>query len=407
MQFNYTDLDTVYSEQPVEQVLPAHADRIQAQRIFLVASRSLAEATKQFAALRSSLGERFVGISAAIRSHTPREDVLAVLAQVREAEADLLVSLGGGSVIDACKAIQLGLSEGLETAEDFLDYAQRADGSRGDRHGSALTWMGVPQVSGSASSLMGVPQIRPQIRQVAVPTTLSGAEFSNNAGVLDSVANAKEGYRAPGLCPQAIIYDPALTLHTPEWLFLSTAIRSLDHAIEGFCSADTSSYHDGQFLHAIRLFAESLPLTKSAPDNLQARAMNQTAVWSACCGLGTVSHGASHGIGYILGSLHGVPHGHTSCVMLPAVLQWNEDQLPDRMQQIALALGAEQGGAAEAVRELIGSLGLPTSLQALGIEKESLDEIAARASKHPVVRKNPKPVNSAGQVREILELAWS
>ncbi len=389
MQFQYTQLESVYSEEPVETVLPNYADRIQAQRIFLLASSSLAAATDQFATLQLGLGERCVGLSTAIGSHTPRQDVLAVLAKVREAEADLLVSLGGGSIIDACKVIQLCLNQGVESEAALLEYAQAADGSRGARHGSALDRTAVSQ-----------------IRQVAVPTTLSGAEFSNNAGVLDTGSNAKEGYRAAGLCPQAIIYDPVLTLHTPEWLFLSTAIRSLDHAIEGFCSADTTRYHDGHFLHAMELFAESLPLTKASPNDVKARAMNQAAVWSACCGLGSVSHGASHGIGYILGSLHGVPHGHTSCVMLPAVLQWNEDQIPGRMQQIAGALGAEQQSAARAVKTLIGNLELPTSLQALGIDRASLDEIANLSLQHPVVRKNPKPIQSAEQVREILELAW-
>ena len=71
------------------------------------------------------------------------------------------------------------------------------------------------------------------------------------------------------------------------------------------------------------MFASSLPSVKSNPADFDARSLNFQAVWLACCGLGTVSLGASHGIGYILGSLCCVPHGYTSCVMLPSVLAWN------------------------------------------------------------------------------------
>jgi alcohol dehydrogenase class IV len=254
-----------------------------------------------------------------------------------------------------------------------------------------------------------------KIRQIAVPTTLSGAEFSNNAGVLDRSRSAKEGYRGTDLCPQCIIYDPELAVHTPQWLWLSTAIRSLDHAIEGFCSPETNPFLDGHFLHAMKLFAESLPLTRADSHDLHARTLNQQAVWLACCGLGTFVHGASHGIGYILGSLCGVPHGHTSCVMLPAVLQWNAEQFADQQDPIIQALGnsgnrPEQGSetsAGAAVKSLVGKLGLPTTLKQVGVNPDQLNEIADRAIQHPVVRSNPRKLESAEQVREILELAWN
>ena len=239
-----------------------------------------------------------------------------------------------------------------------------------------------------------------------MPTTLSGAEFSNNAGVLDTERSAKEGYRAPGLCPQVIVYDPNLAQHTPQWLWLSTAIRSLDHAVEGYCSADTTPYYDGHFLHAMRLFKESLPACLRDESDAEARSLNQHAVWLACCGLGSVSHGASHGIGYILGSYCSVPHGYTSCVMLPAVLAWNESVLGSRQDDIATALGMPDATAAEAVATLIAELGLPKTLADVGVKEEQLDEIATRAIRHPVVRRNPRPLEKAEQVMEILELAW-
>lgn len=389
IEFNYSALESVSSGSAVADVLLARVNLMDARRVYLVASASLSKATDNFSELRERLGERFAGISADIGSHTPRKDVMKLLDTVRDSEADLLVALGGGSIIDAVKVVQLALDQDIHGPEQLLEYAQLSDGSRGIKAGDF--------------SLFTKPS---QVRQIAVPTTLSGAEFSNNAGVLNTEISAKEGYRGVDLCPQHIIYDPALSVHTPEWLWLSTAIRSLDHAVEGYCSADAHAYLDGHFLHAMQLFAESLPQTKSNPENLAARSLNQQAVWLACCGLGTVAHGASHGIGYILGSLCGVPHGHTSCVMMPAVLEWNAAHHEQRQRAISKAMGVPEETAAHAVKALISRLGLPTTLQDVGVARTQLEEIAARAIKHPVVLKNPRSLTSADEVLEILELAW-
>lgn len=389
MEFRYTALERVITAANTAETLPRLMSDLGVSRALLVASGSLARATDNFADLRSLLGASCVGLCTSIRSHTPREDVLAAADLVRENNADLLIALGGGSIIDACKAIQLIIDQDLHGADELLQYAQRADGTRGPRVADDSLFSNTPR-----------------IRQIAVPTTLSGAEYSNNAGVLDTEAAAKEGYRAPNLCPQVIIYDPVLCAHTPEWLWLSTAIRSLDHAIEGYCSVESTPYLEGHFLHAMRLFKQSLPAVYRNPADLAARDLNQQAVWLACCGLGSVAHGASHGIGYILGSYCSVPHGHTSCVMLPAVLAWNANMLSERQAGIAEALGMPGSSASAAVAKLITDLGLPTTLSQVGVKEEQLDEIAKRAITHPVVRKNPRPLQSPGQVREILDLAW-
>ncbi len=389
MEFNYSALETVVVGKSVNTELPKLAKKLSTERIFLFASNSLSKTTGGFAELREALGNSYVGLFDQIGSHTPRSDVLAALLEVRKSNADLMVSLGGGSIIDACKAVQLALDQNVNSEEELLQYAQQSDGTQGPRWGD-----------------FGLLSDHSRVRQIAVPTTLSGAEYSNNAGVLNTQSSAKEGYRGKDLCPQCIVYDPHLAASTPEWLWLSTAIRSLDHAVEGFCSKETSPYLDAHFLHAISMFAESLPQVKTDPDNLQARSLNFQAVWLACCGLGTVSHGASHGIGYILGSLCGVPHGHTSCVMLPAVLKWNGEEFPARQKSISTALGKPELVASEAVKELVSGLQLPTSLRDVGVEQTQLDKIAEKAILHPVVRHNPRSLTSAEQVREILELAW-
>lgn len=389
LEFSYSALDTVICGESAATALVRQISALECDRVFLLGSGSLSKATNKFEQIRAALGIRYVGMFDTIGAHTPREDVMAALAVVRAKQADILVSLGGGSIIDATKVVQLAIDQKIQTESELLEYAQLGDGSRGAKAGDMSLFTG-----------------ESAIRQIAIPTTLSGAEFSNNAGVLNTQISAKEGYRGVDLCPHAVIYDPALSMHTPEWLWLSTAIRSLDHAVEGFCSADSNPFLDAHFLHAMRLFAQSLPRNKENSDDLQARNLNQQAVWLACCGLGTVAHGASHGIGYILGSLCGVPHGYTSCVMLPAVLEWNAKYLASRQSSVADALGAPGVPASTAVRNLVASLGLPTYLQDVDVKKEQLEEIAARAILHPVVKKNPRPLETKEEVMEILELAW-
>lgn len=388
VEFHYSALETVHSGVDYAATLASEMRLRNLQRALVVVSSSLRQASDDLATLRQALGPLIAGVTDCVGAHTPRPDVMAVLRQARELDADVLIAIGGGSVIDACKAVQLALDQQVDSEVDLLSYAQAADGKRGTLAGSVN------------HAVNDYP-----LRIFAVPTTLSGAEYSNNAGVLNPELAAKEGYRAPGLCPQIVIYDPELARHTPQWLWLSTAIRSLDHAVEGLCSADCHPYLQAHFLHALRLFAESLPAIKTDPANSAARNKNQQAVWLACCGLGTVAHGASHGIGYILGSYCAVPHGYTSCVMLPAVLAWNRDVLGALDSEIATALGNSDATASVAVRELVKRLDLPASLTDVGIEPGLIAEIARRASVHPVVRKNPRAINNAADVEEILTLA--
>lgn len=391
MEHRYTVLEKVIFDEALTHSLPSLLEKRGSEKLLILISNTLNNSTSIIRELQAKLTTTSVTVFDSIPAHTPRRDVIAAVDLARKVKADAIVAIGGGSIIDAAKAVQFALNYGINSEEQLTDFAQFADGSRGEKRKTLD--------DGELKSIN-------EIRCIAVPTTLSGAEFSNTAGVLDTQSGNKEGYRAPNLYPQAIVYDPDLSQHTPEWLWLSTAIRSLDHAVEGFCSPKAYPFLEGQFLHAMILFGQSLRAVKSDPSDMAARALNQQAVWLACCGLGKVSHGASHGIGYILGALCGVPHGYTSCVMLPAVLQWNAEVNADKQHAIAKSLGNEGLAACHQVKQLVADLGLPTNLQSVGVNEEQLSEIAHRASQHPVVRSNPRSINSAEQVMEILRLAW-
>jgi maleylacetate reductase len=118
-----------------------------------------------------------------------------------------------------------------------------------------------------------------------------------------------------------------------------------------------------------------------------------------------VPMGASHGIGYILGAAFGIPHGHTSCIMLPAVMHWNKTANAERQAMVAAAMGRPTEDAGDLLDAFIGGLGMPRSLSAVSIGPESFDLIAEQAMATPWVPRNPRHIDGPPQVREILQLA--
>ena len=164
-----------------------------------------------------------------------------------------------------------------------------------------------------------------------MPTTLSAGEFSAIAGVTDERHWVKELFPHARIIPRAVVMDPAVTVHTPEWLRLSTGIRAVDHCVEGICSGEANPYADAQALHGLALLCRGLPRVKADPGDLAARLDCQIGSWLSMEPLASgVPMGASHGIGYVLGAVFDVPHSHTSCIMLPAVMRWNKSVNAER-----------------------------------------------------------------------------
>jgi maleylacetate reductase len=149
-----------------------------------------------------------------------------------------------------------------------------------------------------------------------------------------------------------------------------------------------------------------LPRVKTDPGDLQARLDCQMGSWLSMGPLAAgVPMGASHGIGYVLGAAFDIPHGHTSCIMLPAVMRWNKPVNAERQALVAAAMG-HPGEDADAVLDaFIAGLGMPRSLGAVQIGPESFVRIAEAAMATPWVPRNPRPIPGPEQVREILDFA--
>jgi maleylacetate reductase len=317
--------------------------------------------------------------------HTPRAAVIEATNAARAVKADLIVTIGGGSITDGAKAVQLCLANDIATPEalDALRSVKGPDGA-----------LGPP------------PMKAPTVRQITVPTTLSAGEFSAIAGVTDERTKVKELFRHPSIIPQVVILDPAVTVHTPEWLWLSTGVRAVDHCVEGICSKEANAFGDAQALKGLALLTHAMPRVKADPSDLAARLDCQIGAWLSMGPLATgVPMGASHGIGYVLGAAFDVPHGHTSCIMLPAVMRWNKPANAERQALVAAAMGRAGDDAGQALDAFIAGLGMPRSLSSVGIGREHFGRIAEGAMSTPWVPRNPRPINGPAEVREILEIA--
>lgn len=383
--YEYLAQDRVIFGRPAAEAAVETAERLGSQRVLIVASATLSRKTGEIARIREALGERCVGLFDSCVEHVPRESVLALAAVARELQPDLILTVGGGTPVDTVKVALVVLAEDIRTTAQFDDYRIRveADGTR------------------------VVPPVKaPPLRQVIVPTTLSGAEFSNLGGSTDPERQVKDLYTGRYIGGQVVILDPAVTVHTPERLWLSTGIRAVDHAVETVCSRRPQPLTDATCLRGLQMLNRSLRINRDRPEDLDARLESQMAVWLASSGLGRVEWGASHGIGHQLGAVANVPHGHTSCVMLPSVLAWNRSVNAAQQEEVALALGRTDGDAAQAVAALVSDLGQPASLRDVGVKRDHFPAIARGAMQNMMVRSNPRPVKSEADVLEILELAW-
>jgi maleylacetate reductase len=357
-----------------------------ARRIFVLASATLARDTTEVQRLRNALGERLAVVWTGIAAHTSRNDVVAAANAARAASADLLVTLGGGSITDAAKMI--GICLGNDVTEPSQLDAYRA-------------------VTDAAGNTVRPHCNPPAIGIVCIPTTLSAGEFSAAAGCTDTVRQVKESYHHPQAIPRTVILDPAVTVHTPHWLWLSTGVRAVDHAVEDLCAINSKPFSDGTSYHALRLLGKGLRASKTSPGDLAARLDCQLGAWMSIIGTSAgVSKGASHGIGHVLGGTGGVPHGYTSCVMLPHVLRFNQPVNGARQAWVSEALGQPGRPAADVVAELIADLGMPRTLRDVGLAEHLLDQIAENAMHDRLIHTNPRKIDGPAVVRQLLDAAW-
>jgi maleylacetate reductase len=379
--YRYPRMERVAFGHPWKDILIEEVERLGARHVFVMASKSLAAAISIPGTLPGLLGGRFAGLATGIRAHTPREDVLATATQARDVGADLIVTVGGGSVTDAGKMVALALAAGVRDVKAFDPLRP-----------------GQP----------GLEKIRElAVRTIAIPTTLSGGEFTPIAGCTDLARRLKEGFFHAEMIPRTVILDPRITPHTPMQLWLSTGIRAVDHAVETLCSINPQPLFEATSAHALGLLQHGLARTKNEPADLDARLESMLGVWLSLVGIQSgAPMAASHGIGHVLGGTADVPHGITSCVMLPHVLRWNKTVNADRQALVSAAFGKPEADAGDLVADLVRKLELPARLRDVGVTREQLDLIAQNSMHDRAIATNPRRIRGPEDVREILDRAW-
>jgi len=340
----------------------------------------------------SALGTLVVGHFTDVPQDSSFETVDRAARLGREHDADVVVSVGGGSVLDTAKVVSACLSSG----------------------GRAIDLVGV-------SALATVP-----VPHLAIPTTAGTGSEVTNCAVIHNPALGRKVYVVDDrLIPPAAILDPRMTATLPPGLTTSTAMDALTHAVEAVVSRQRNAISEGLALQAIRMIAETLPAILERPDDLEARVRLQLASTMAGWAFSVAQTGLVHGMSHALGARCRVPHGTANGVLLPHVMRFNAKAARATMALVAKALGctvAEDGGGdegragepdlalamagADAVAELLVRVGHPTRLRDVGVDEADLAPCAELAVADLVTLTNPRAVLDASQVVAVYRAAF-
>jgi maleylacetate reductase len=368
---------------PIADAIMEAVRRLAMRRVAVVTTNSLSGPGGLAEAVVKVLGSKFQCIVSGIHPHTPRKDVIRVAKALDG--IDGVVTIGGGSVCDSVKAARLCLANGISdpVGMDRLRPYHKGRDSEPDETRS------------------------PTLPFIAVPTTLSAGEFTSAAGVTDERGPLKQVFVYPRLSPDIVILDPEMTTQTPNRLFFSTGLRAVDHAVETWCSINPTPLSDAYSLHAARLLITSLRRVLDVPAEMEARLDCMKGAWLSILGAAAgVRAGASHGMGHALGGTAGMPHGETSCVMLPHILRYNASVNGNRQAVIASAVGSPDMMLADIVSNLVAALGLPVRLRDAGVTESQIGDVATAAVHDPLLASNPRPISSLDVVLELLKQAW-
>lgn len=286
---------------------------------------------------------------------------------VRSFEADAMVAVGGGSVIDCAKAIGVLVSHDGKRIKDF-------EGKTAVK--------------------------KPILPFIAVPTTAgTGSEVTFSAVITDTENNYKMTVRSPFMAAKVALLDPKLTVTVPPHITASTGMDALTHAIEAYTVKVSEPISDALALYAIELITNNLVNAVKNGENINARAC--MLVGSLLAGM-AFSHsdvGSVHCMAEALGGVYDAPHGVCNAVLLPYVMEYNAEFCLEKYARIAQAMGEifdtmEEGAmkAVERVKKLSVDVGLP-SFKSLGVKEEDLEKLADMAAKNISTKSNPREMS--------------
>jgi len=363
------------------------------KRILVLSGRAVAEKTNSVRRINDGLGDMSVGTYSRLTQRAPLASAVEAANMAVANGVDTLVGVGGSTISDAARMIAVLMAEGITTVEQLRQLGEEQD------------MMLSPNLDGKDLPL-----------QVSIPTTLSAGEFNMGGGnVLDDQAGHKIRVRHPRLYADLIMLDPVMTEGTPDWLWLSTGVKAMDHCIERLYTSGNQPAIDAPILAAAEMLFTHLPKSKESDGDPEARLQCLVAGWMSMMGAPNFATGLSHAIGHILGVKYAVGHGYTSCVTQPYVMEFNRPVSAAKQALLARSAGLDTRGmsdeaaaeaAARAVDDFVLGMGLPHRIRELGIPEEDLPEIAELVLTDGGCRNNPIPITSVDQVMEVLKKAF-
>lgn len=305
----------------------------------------------------------------------------ALVALRSAGDVDLLVSLGGGSVMDTAKCANIVATNG----GSVLDYEEGKESKK---------------------------NIDKLIPHVAIPTTAgTGSEGTVWAIFIDPKRKFKAGIQDPRLIADMIILDPEVTTTMPPRITAGTGMDALTHAIEAFVSVYASPFTDALSAKSIKLIADSLRTAYNDGEDIEARGNMLLASYMAGIAFSNSSCGIVHTLAETIGGFYRIPHGITNSLMLPSVMEFNASSRREKFSRIAELMGEDikgislQAGAAksvDAVRRLAEDIELPRTLREVGVKKKDISTLAAMAFPWANISGNPREVTQ-DQLRGLYE----
>ncbi|MGH9718258.1 MAG: iron-containing alcohol dehydrogenase [Candidatus Acidiferrales bacterium] len=367
-EFNLSRLERVIAGPGKISVLGDELDRRSLKRAIVVTGKTLG-ASPLLEKVTGAIGSRCAGVFREAKQHVPWSSVHQLKAEIERLNADSLISFGGGSPIDTCKVA----SHALPPSRELI--------------------------------------------HIAVPTTLSAGEYTHAGGVTNENTLVKSGVSDPRLQARTILNDPELALKTPTWLWVSTGIRSLDHAIESIYAIHHHPLSDTLASKAISILIGNLrpSIEGKHADQIAYRGYCQMAAWFSIFGAMNTRFGISHLLGHQIGPRWNVPHGVTSCITLPHAMRFMAGIAPQRFGPIAAGLDlpfdpdkskAAALSCADRLEKFIAQFDVPHTLKDAGVPRGELNQIIGTVA-HELERSETmdRPV-SEREIASLLEAAY-
>jgi len=339
-------------------------------RPLLVTDSGLAQSAMVLEAIeRTRAAGLPIGVFSDVASNPGATSIGKGVQRMRAESHDGVIAFGGGSALDAGKAISF-LAYQTRPIWDFEDVGsnwRRAD----------------------------VEAIRPTI---AVPTTAgTGSEVGRVSVITDEETQTKRLIFHPRMMPVAAIADPELTVGLPAALTAATGMDALAHCLEAYCAPGFHPMADGIAIEGLRRIKVWLPVAVRDGHRIEARAQMMAAAT-----MGAVAFqkglGAVHALAHPLGALYGVHHGLLNAILMPYVLDFNRSAIGDKMRTLAISLELANPGVDAVIDWIVAlrrDLAIPDDLHTIGIDEQNVDTIVAAALRDPTAPTNPITLETA------------